>query len=105
MAALVANWQLSFLRREHEWIAGSLPASHVRWQWSRDVRLLVLAISCVLLHPLWGLIATAVLGNLDALRRLLALIRVPGDARAQSKTLSASAPSSPSQRMTDSPTP
>jgi hypothetical protein len=25
---------------------------HVRWQWSRDVRLLVLAISCVLLHSL-----------------------------------------------------
>jgi hypothetical protein len=48
----------------------------VRWQWSRDVRLLVLAISCVLLHPLWGLVAAAVLGNLDALRRLVALIRV-----------------------------
>ena len=75
MAAIVANWQLSFLRREHERIAGSLPASHVRWQWSRDVRLLVLAVSCVLLHPLWGLVAAAVIGNLDALRRLVALIR------------------------------
>jgi 1L-myo-inositol 1-phosphate cytidylyltransferase / CDP-L-myo-inositol myo-inositolphosphotransferase len=75
MAALVANWQLSFLRREHERIAGSLPASHVRRQWSRDVRLLVLAISCVLLHPLWGLAAAAVLGNLDAVRRLRALLR------------------------------
>jgi hypothetical protein len=32
MAALVANWQLSFRRREHERIAGWLPASHVRWQ-------------------------------------------------------------------------
>jgi phosphatidylglycerophosphate synthase len=83
MAALVANWQLSLLRREHERIAGSLPASHVRWQWSRDVRLLVLAISCVLLHPLWGLMAAAVLGNLDALRRLLALIRLAGATRAQ----------------------
>src|SRR3954470_17876233 len=75
LAALVANWQLSFLRREHERVAGQLPASHVRWQWSRDVRLLVLAISCVLLHPLWGLAAAAILGNLDALRRLVALIR------------------------------
>jgi choline kinase/phosphatidylglycerophosphate synthase len=74
LAALVANWQLSFLRREHERIAGALPASHVRWQWSRDVRLLVLAISCVALHPLWGLVAAAVVGNLDALRRLVALI-------------------------------
>jgi CDP-L-myo-inositol myo-inositolphosphotransferase len=74
MGALVANWQLSFLRREHERIAGSPPASHVRWQWSRDVRLLVLAISCVLLHPLWGLVTAAVVGNLDALRRLRALL-------------------------------
>jgi len=74
MAALVANWQLSFLRREHERIAGSLPASHLRWQWSRDVRILALAISCILLHPLWGLIAWAVLGNADALRRLIALL-------------------------------
>jgi choline kinase/phosphatidylglycerophosphate synthase len=74
LAALVANWQLSFLRREHERIAGALPASHVRWQWSRDVRLLVLAISCVALHPLWGLVAAAVVGNVDALRRLVALI-------------------------------
>jgi 1L-myo-inositol 1-phosphate cytidylyltransferase / CDP-L-myo-inositol myo-inositolphosphotransferase len=76
LAALVANWQLSFLRREHERVAGQLPTSHLRWQWSRDVRLLVLAISCVLLHPLWGLAAAAILGNLDALRRLVALIRV-----------------------------
>jgi CDP-L-myo-inositol myo-inositolphosphotransferase len=74
LAALVANWQLSFLRREHERIAGALPASHVRWQWSRDVRLLVLAVSCVALHPLWGLVAAAVVGNADALRRLVALI-------------------------------
>ena len=74
MAALVANWQLSFLRREHERVAGHLPASHVRWQWSRDVRLLVLALSCVLLHPLWGLVIAAVAGNLDALRRLRALL-------------------------------
>jgi choline kinase/phosphatidylglycerophosphate synthase len=76
MAAVVANWQLSFLRREHERIAGSLPSSHVRWQWSRDVRLLVLALSCVVLHPLWGLVAAAVIGNLDALRRLVELLRV-----------------------------
>ena len=76
MAALAANWQLSFLRREHERIAGSLPASHVRWQWSRDVRILVLAVSCVFLHPLWGLIAWAGLGNADALRRLIALLRI-----------------------------
>jgi choline kinase/phosphatidylglycerophosphate synthase len=75
LAAVVANWQLSFLRREHERIAGVLPRSHVRWQWSRDVRLLVLAISCVALHPLWGLVAAGVIGNLDALRRLIALIR------------------------------
>jgi choline kinase/phosphatidylglycerophosphate synthase len=79
LAALVANWQLSFLRREHERVAGRLPPSHVRWQWSRDVRLLVLAISCVLLHPLWGLVAAAIVGNLDALRRLTALIRVSRD--------------------------
>jgi choline kinase/phosphatidylglycerophosphate synthase len=79
MAAVVANWQLSYLRREHERIAGALPAAHVRWQWSRDVRLLVLAISCVLLHPLWGLLAAAVLGNLDALRRLVALVGVARD--------------------------
>jgi hypothetical protein len=65
----------------------------------------VLAISCVVLHPLWGLMAAAVLGNLDALRRLLALIRLPGDARAQPVTLSASAPSSPSQRIVGSSTP
>src|SRR3954468_24285969 len=76
LAALVANWQLSFLRREHERVAGRLPASHVRRQWSRDVRLLVLAVSCVLLHPLWGLVAAAIVGNLDALRRIVALIRV-----------------------------
>src|SRR3954447_5394644 len=76
LAALVANWQLSFLRREHERVAGRLPTAHLRWQWSRDVRLLVLAISCVLLHPLWGLVAAAIVGNLDALRRLVALIRV-----------------------------
>jgi CDP-L-myo-inositol myo-inositolphosphotransferase len=76
MAAVVANWQLSFLRREHERISGSLPASHVRWQWSRDVRLLALAVSCVLLHPVWGLIAAAVVGNLDAVRRLIALVHV-----------------------------
>jgi 1L-myo-inositol 1-phosphate cytidylyltransferase / CDP-L-myo-inositol myo-inositolphosphotransferase len=75
LGAVVANWQLSFLRREHERIAGTLPASHVRWQWSRDVRLLVLAVSCVALQPLWGLAAAAVVGNLDALRRLVALIR------------------------------
>jgi CDP-L-myo-inositol myo-inositolphosphotransferase len=75
LGAVVANWQLSFLRREYERIVGSLPASHVRWQWSRDVRLLVLAVSCVLLHPLWGLVAAAVVGNLDAVRRLVALIR------------------------------
>jgi hypothetical protein len=74
MGVLVANWQLSFLRREHERIAGTLPASHVRWQWSRDVRLLVLAISCVLLHPMWGLETAAIVGNLDALRRLRALL-------------------------------
>ena len=74
MGALVASWQLSFLRREHERIMGALPTSHVRWQWSRDVRLLVLAISCVVLHPLWGLAAAAVVGNLDALRRLRALL-------------------------------
>jgi hypothetical protein len=53
MGAVVANWQLSFLRREHERIAGTLPASRVRWQCSRDVRLLVLAIGCVLLHRVW----------------------------------------------------
>jgi 1L-myo-inositol 1-phosphate cytidylyltransferase / CDP-L-myo-inositol myo-inositolphosphotransferase len=85
LAALVANWQLSFLRREHERIAGALPQSHVRWQWSRDVRLLVLAVSCVALHPLWGLVAAAVVGNVDALRRLVALIaaaRQPTEARA-----------------------
>jgi len=76
LGAVVANWQLSFRRREHERIAGTLPASHVRWQWRRDVRLLVLAIGCVLLHPMWGLAAAAVVGNLDALRRLVALIRV-----------------------------
>jgi choline kinase/phosphatidylglycerophosphate synthase len=76
MAALVANWQLSFLRREHERIAGSLPESHLRWQWSRDVRILALAVSCVLLHPLWGLVAWALLGNADALRRLIALLRL-----------------------------
>jgi choline kinase/phosphatidylglycerophosphate synthase len=76
LAAVVANWQLSFLRREHERVAGSLPPSHLRWQWSRDVRLLVLAVSCVLLHPLWGLVAAAIIGNLDALRRLLALLLV-----------------------------
>src|SRR5829696_1007005 len=76
MAALAANWQLSFLRREHERIAGSLPASHVRWQWSRDVRILALAVSCAFLHPLWGLIAWAILGNADALRRLIALLRI-----------------------------
>jgi choline kinase/phosphatidylglycerophosphate synthase len=75
LAAVVANWQLSFLRREHERIAGRLPDSHIRWQWSRDVRLLVLAVSCVALQPLWGLVAAAVLGNLDALRRLVALLR------------------------------
>jgi phosphatidylglycerophosphate synthase len=74
LAAVVANWQLSFLRREHERIAGTLPASHVRWQWSRDVRLLVLAIACVALQPLWGLVAWAIAGNADALRRLVALI-------------------------------
>ncbi|HEX5621005.1 MAG TPA: CDP-alcohol phosphatidyltransferase family protein [Solirubrobacteraceae bacterium] len=105
MAALVANWQLSFLRREHERIARSLPTAHVRWQWSRDVRLLVLAISCVLLHPLWGLMAAAVIGNLDALRRLLALIRLPAHARARPTTSSASAPSSPSQHSLGSSTP
>src|SRR5215212_2979220 len=76
MAALVANWQLSFLRREHQRIAGSLPESHVRWQWSRDVRILALAVSCVLLHPLWGLVAWGLLGNADALRRLIALLRL-----------------------------
>ena len=76
MASLAANWQLSFLRREHERIAGSLPESHVRWQWSRDVRILALAVSCVLLHPLWGLVAWAVVGNADALRRLIALLRL-----------------------------
>lgn len=76
LATVVANWQLSFLRREHERIAGRLPDSHIRWQWSRDVRLLALAISCVLLHPLWGLVVAAVLGNLDAVRRLVALVRV-----------------------------
>src|SRR3954454_7831827 len=76
LAALVANWQLSFLRREHERVVGRLPKAHLRWQWSRDVRLLVLAISCMLQHPLWGLVAAAVIGNLDALRRLIALIRV-----------------------------
>jgi 1L-myo-inositol 1-phosphate cytidylyltransferase / CDP-L-myo-inositol myo-inositolphosphotransferase len=75
LAAVVANWQLSFLRREHERMAGALPASHLRWQWSRDVRMLVLAVSCVTLHPLWGLVACAVVGNLDALRRLTALLR------------------------------
>jgi CDP-L-myo-inositol myo-inositolphosphotransferase len=74
LAAVVANWQLSFLRREHARIAGELPASHLRWQWSRDVRLLVLAVSCVVIQPLWGLVAAAVVGNLDALRRLVALI-------------------------------
>jgi CDP-L-myo-inositol myo-inositolphosphotransferase len=76
LGAVVASWQLSFLRREHERIAGELPASHVRWQWSRDVRLLVLALTCILLQPLWGLAAWAVLGNVDALRRLTALVRV-----------------------------
>jgi len=81
-SALVANWQLSFLRREHERVAGRLPKAHLRWQWSRDVRLLVLAVSCVLLQPLWGLVAAAILGNLDALRRLIALIRVSRHSRA-----------------------
>jgi phosphatidylglycerophosphate synthase len=78
LAVVVANWQLSFLRREHERIAGRLPDSHIRWQWSRDVRLLVLAVTCVALHPLWGLVAAGVVGNLDALRRLVALLRFTG---------------------------
>jgi CDP-L-myo-inositol myo-inositolphosphotransferase len=92
MGALVANWQLSFLRREHERIAGGLPASHVRWQWSRDVRLLVLAISCVLLHPLWGLVTAAVVGNLDALRRLRALLAAAASSPPGSSHGRASAP-------------
>jgi 1L-myo-inositol 1-phosphate cytidylyltransferase / CDP-L-myo-inositol myo-inositolphosphotransferase len=73
--ALTANWQLSFLRREHERLTGAVPASHIRFQWSRDVRLLVLAVGCVLQNPLGALVVWAVIGNVDALRRLVALIR------------------------------
>jgi hypothetical protein len=46
-----------------------------------------------------------VIGNLDALRRLLALIRLPGDARARPMPVSASTPSSPSQNMVGASTP
>lgn len=82
LAAVVANWQLSFLRREHQRLVGELPSGHIRWQWSRDVRLLVLAVSCVAARPLAGLIACALVGNADALRRLAALLREAHPTRA-----------------------
>lgn len=73
LGALAANWQISFLRREHEKQFGSVPPSHTKFGMGRDVRLLVIALCSVLLQPLAALALLTGLGNLDALRRLASL--------------------------------
>ena len=48
-----------------------LPAETARIGVGRDVRMLLLAVAAVALQPLWGLVAVAVLANLEAARRFL----------------------------------
>jgi hypothetical protein len=46
-----------------------LPPSTARIGVGRDVRLLLVALCAIALQPLWGLIAVAVLANVEAARR------------------------------------
>lgn len=72
-AALFGTLQVPYIRASYEAsFARPLPASVYRLGAGRDVRLLLIAVFAVALHPFLGLAVTAALANLEAVRRFVA---------------------------------
>jgi phosphatidylglycerophosphate synthase len=69
-AALFGSLAVPFVKAAYQAAFGRpLPPSTARIGVGRDVRLLLVALCAIALQPLWGLIAVAVLANLEAARR------------------------------------
>lgn len=72
-AALFGSLQVPFVKASYEAaFARPFPPALTRLGAGRDVRLLVIAAFAVALQPFWGLAVTAVLANLEAVRRFVA---------------------------------
>ena len=71
-AALFGSLLVPYVRASYEASFGRpFPSSAARLGAGRDVRLLVVALAALALQPLWGLVAVAVLANLEAAHRLV----------------------------------
>jgi 1L-myo-inositol 1-phosphate cytidylyltransferase / CDP-L-myo-inositol myo-inositolphosphotransferase len=71
-AALFGSLLVPYLRASYEAsFSRPFPSSAARLGAGRDVRLLVVALAALALQPLWGLVAVAVLANLEAAHRLV----------------------------------
>ena len=69
-AALFGSLQVPFVKASYRASFGvPLPAPPSRIGFGRDARLLLVALAAVTLQPFWGLVAVAVLANLEAARR------------------------------------
>ncbi|MGH3033447.1 MAG: NTP transferase domain-containing protein [Gaiellaceae bacterium] len=70
-AALFGSLQVPYVRASYEAsFRQPFPPSPHRLGAGRDVRLLLVALSALALQPLWGLVAVALLANLEATHRL-----------------------------------
>jgi 1L-myo-inositol 1-phosphate cytidylyltransferase / CDP-L-myo-inositol myo-inositolphosphotransferase len=71
-AALFGSMLVPYVRASYEAsFSRPFPSSASRLGAGRDVRLLVVALAALALQPLWGLVAVAVLANLEAAHRLV----------------------------------
>jgi 1L-myo-inositol 1-phosphate cytidylyltransferase / CDP-L-myo-inositol myo-inositolphosphotransferase len=71
-AALFGSLLVPYVRASYEAsFSRPFPSSAARLGAGRDVRLLVVALAALALQPLWGLVAVAVLANLEAAHRLV----------------------------------
>lgn len=71
-AALFGSLLVPYVRASYEASFNRpFPSSTARLGAGRDVRLLVVALAALALQPLWGLVAVAVLANLEAAHRLV----------------------------------
>jgi hypothetical protein len=78
VAALFGTLQVPYVRASYEAsFRRPFPPSTSRLGGGRDVRLLIVAVSAVALQPLAGLLAVALLANLELARRLARSWRGP----------------------------
>ena len=81
-AALLGSWAVPFVKAAFTASFGRpFPESAARVGVGRDVRLLLVAVSAVVLQPFWGLVTLAVLANAEAVRRFAVGWRATGPPR------------------------